>query len=510
VTSDNGTKRAAIYCRISRDKEGKEGAGLGVRRQEDDCRGLADRLGWEIAGKPYVDNDISAYSGKRRPAYIRLLEDIKAGAVDAVLVWHTDRLHRSPVELEAYIAAVEPRSVETRTVKAGLIDLATPTGRMIARTLGNIARFEVEHMIERQKAAKSQSRQMGQWQGGPRPFGYRKNPAVPGGIEQVPEEAAAIRDACTMLLNGSAATDRRAQSGISALAREWNARGLRTPAEATRGGGHHWYNSTIRRVLTRATNAALITHDEYDGRGRQVVATGNWEPIVSEDEWRAVKALLEDKGRKLTPGPEPRWLLTGSLRCAVCGGMRFSVSPSSGTRIPSRVYTCRPNLQGMQGGHVTRDAYRLNALVEAAIIGRLSQPDASVALVKPTVNMEELTAQRTALRARLDELGALFGGGQIDAQQMTAASAPLLGQIKETEDKLNSAYRSTALDGFATADDPAALWDSLPISRQRTVVRELIEHINVKPVRGIPRRKDWREAGYWWHIEDTVDIVWRP
>ena len=84
--------RAAIYCRISDDREG---GALGVKRQEDDCRALAERRGWPVA-EVFVDNDVSAYNGHVRPAYRRMLDAMKAGEVDAVVVWHLDRLHRHP------------------------------------------------------------------------------------------------------------------------------------------------------------------------------------------------------------------------------------------------------------------------------------------------------------------------------------------------------------------------------------------------------------------------------
>ncbi|HYZ02002.1 MAG TPA: recombinase family protein, partial [Candidatus Binatia bacterium] len=58
---------AGIYTRISMDRVG---GGLGVERQEQDCRELCGRRGWEVA-ETYRDNDISAYSGKKRPAYRR-------------------------------------------------------------------------------------------------------------------------------------------------------------------------------------------------------------------------------------------------------------------------------------------------------------------------------------------------------------------------------------------------------------------------------------------------------
>ncbi|MER5688882.1 hypothetical protein [Streptomyces sp. NPDC002205] len=42
MTNSKGKRRAAIYCRISQDRGG---AGLGVARQEEDCRALCARLG---------------------------------------------------------------------------------------------------------------------------------------------------------------------------------------------------------------------------------------------------------------------------------------------------------------------------------------------------------------------------------------------------------------------------------------------------------------------------------
>lgn len=58
--------------------------------------------GWAVA-QCFEDNDSSAYSGKPRPAYDRMLAAVEAGAVDAIVTWHNDRLHRSPKELEAFI-----------------------------------------------------------------------------------------------------------------------------------------------------------------------------------------------------------------------------------------------------------------------------------------------------------------------------------------------------------------------------------------------------------------------
>src|SRR5215218_9436478 len=152
---ETSRRRAAVYTRISQDRisQDRTGAGLGVERQETDCRAFAERLGWTIVAV-HSDNDVSAYSGKPRPGYRALLADLRAGVADAVVCWHIDRLHRSPTELEEYITVCEPRGVPTQTVKAGPLDLASASGRMVARQLGAVSRFESEHHSERARRAR--------------------------------------------------------------------------------------------------------------------------------------------------------------------------------------------------------------------------------------------------------------------------------------------------------------------------------------------------------------------
>jgi site-specific DNA recombinase len=141
----------------------REGAGLGVARQEEeDCRALAQRLEWTVA-QVYVDNDTSAYSGKPRPAWERLLADVRAGAVTAVIVWHVDRLTRSPRELEDVIDLADRHGLALATV-TGDVDLATPTGRMVARMLGAAARHESEHKAVRQRRQARQAAEAGRTQ----------------------------------------------------------------------------------------------------------------------------------------------------------------------------------------------------------------------------------------------------------------------------------------------------------------------------------------------------------
>src|SRR5215212_9688121 len=127
----HGVTNTAVYCRISQDRAGDE---LGVKRQRQDCEKLAKDRKWDVT-ETYTDDDRSAFSGKVRPAYEAMMADLAAGKLDAVVAWHPDRLHRSPVELERFIDVVNVAGAEVATVQAGEFDLGSAAGRMVARVV---------------------------------------------------------------------------------------------------------------------------------------------------------------------------------------------------------------------------------------------------------------------------------------------------------------------------------------------------------------------------------------
>ncbi len=123
---------AAIYTRISSDPSGQR---AGVERQRVDCEALCVARGWEVA-EVFEDNDVSAYGRMPRRAYERMLAAVDSGAIGAIGSWHSDRLHRSPKELEAFIDLVERSGVRMAVVAGGDYDLTTPDGRLSAPIVG--------------------------------------------------------------------------------------------------------------------------------------------------------------------------------------------------------------------------------------------------------------------------------------------------------------------------------------------------------------------------------------
>jgi site-specific DNA recombinase len=191
--------RAAIYCRISDDRRGMA---LGVERQREYCLALAARNGWRVTDT-FTDNDTSAYSGKPRPDYANLMAAVDAGAVDVIVAWDPDRLHRSPSELETFISSVERAGVAVHTVQAGEWDLSTANGCLHARMLAAVARHESEHKSERVRRAMEQNAQAGRSHGR-RAYGWTREYAPDGTVSEmiVPAEAAVIRRIADALLSG--------------------------------------------------------------------------------------------------------------------------------------------------------------------------------------------------------------------------------------------------------------------------------------------------------------------
>jgi DNA invertase Pin-like site-specific DNA recombinase len=474
-------RRGVIYARISKDS--KQGSGLGVGKQVEDCQALAERLGIDVVGVR-EDNDLTAFKGgsrsKPRRGYSDLLDDIRSGRADVVLAWHTDRLHRDMTELEDYITVCgEGRNgVPTNTVKGGDLDLSTSSGRMVARILGAVARQEVEHMIERIRSSKQRSRKAGAWSGGPRPFGYRPDgPSVKqggeGALAQVPAEAAALRDAYATVL----ALDPK--QGLTTIARDWNARGLRTPEGGSRGGGNPWRPHTVRARLLSPTSAGII---EYQG---EVIGPANWEPVVDVDTWRTARAILTDPKRRTTPGPASRHLLSGVLICGVCGGRLFRVVVDSRHRHGRRTmrtyqchalhYTPAADLpEGLKRMHLARDADRLEEFVEQIVVERLRRPDVVAALnTRPEVDIPALEKRRMAINAELQEIAE----ARFTVRQKATMSEPLLDELDQIDSLITEALRGDALPEFR-GKDPGEAWAGLKaagnVARMRAIVMMLL------------------------------------
>jgi DNA invertase Pin-like site-specific DNA recombinase len=446
----------AVYVCISQDTEGE---GLGVARQLAECRALAEGRGWAVIAEPYTDNDLSAYSGKPRPAYLRLLEDVRAGRVRRIVAWHPDRLHRSPLEFEGFLDLVQETGCQVETVRSGAVDLSTPSGRLNARVLGDFARYESEHKSDRVRAKLRQNAEAGKHHGGSRPYGWHDDR-----VKLDKQEAAYVRHAVAMLLGGNS---------MKAVVRALNEAGSRN----TLGGP--WQDVTLRNTLLRARNAGLRIHH---GQVLDSVV-GAWEPILERDTWDQVRLVLTDPSRRTNPGATGRThLLSGIARCGVCSGPLRAAKGKPYKGVAATIYRCFPT------GCVSRGQKQVDALVRALVCARLSRADAADLLRQDdeTADAADARAEVERLQGRLELAAADHDEDRITRAQFLATTARLRARLADAERRVPAPTRRLAvLDTLMTRDDVEAAWDVLDVSVRRQVVALLLD-IAVQPTRRGP------------------------
>lgn len=436
---------AGIYVRISQDRAGE---GLGVARQEKLCRQLADRLGWHVA-HVYRDNDSSAFSGKPRPAYLRMLDDAKSGHIGAILVLDTDRLTRHPRELEDVIDLADRAGIALANV-SGEIDLSTSQGRLIARITGAVARQESEHKSERIRRKQDELAQAGKWAGGPRRFGY-----TPDMSALVEPEALAIREGVRAVLD----LDR----SWTQVAREWNDLEVLSPR------GSEWRAPSVRRTLTAPHLAGLRAH-----RG-EVVGEAEWPPIISRADHARLSALVR-RGRPTLPA---RRLLTGFLVCGRCG----ATLTHSSTGARRRIYRCwkRPGHEGCGG--LSLSAEPAEAVVRQAVLQAFDTPGYLAALEAETSgDTSDVVAQLDDVDRRRAEAAQMFADGEIGRSEWMAVRDRLERLSADLNRQLETS-RPAVLLAHSGGSRLAASWDDPEVDDgwRRAVIGLVIERIVVAP-----------------------------
>lgn len=458
-------RKAVVYRRISDDREGRE---AGVDRQGEDCAALAAQRGMTVV-KVYTDDDIGAStrSRKRRPDYEQMIEDARAGRFDVILAYSSSRITRRPRENEDLLELAERHRIEFAYVRSPSFDLNTADGRHVARMLAANDAAESERTSERVQRAFRAIEAAGEWRGGPRPFGFDEN-----GVTMRAEEADLIRHAMADVIAGVS---------LSAIAHRWNTLGVVTPR------GLRFTVTAVRQVLARARNAGLI---ELKGT---VIGPAQWDAIVSEEEWRAVRAVFADPGRCHSPGPEPRWLGSRLYVCGPCGG----VMQVGRNRDKRRIYRCC-NVGDKTGRrHTLRVADPVDAVVEMLVVERLSRRDAVGLLPVPSgVDTSALRGERARIEILLTELDDDRDSGRITRARWLRRNGELSGRVERIDVELGAVEQVSPLAGLPLGDADAMgrVWfgtrpdrsDGLDLSRRRAVLRDLVT------VTIVGQRKGWR------------------
>ena len=349
-----GTRiRAGLYLRSSRDRAQRR---LAVYRQEEDCRQIAERLGWFVA-RVYIDNGVSAsrFATKARDEYGRLLDDIRAGRIDAVVVWMEDRSHRQVAELAEFVKTCQAAGIRRYAAVGAEYDLSDPDQVSMLSALARVSEIEVDRISTRLRRKVKELADNGQYHGGPKPYGYEGPIRDEHGVvinrarigkAIIDEEATVVREAARRILDGESL-----RSVVIGL----NRRGIPAPRGAL------WTRRTLKVILTHPRVAGLRQH-----RG-SVVGEAGWPPILDRDTWVRVRLVLlsPDRGRARSTGRS--YLLSGFIYCGKCGKRLAGMPYPNGTR----AYGCSVGTTRQGCGGVRRRAEPVERLVREAVFSHV-------------------------------------------------------------------------------------------------------------------------------------------
>ncbi|MEV7199402.1 recombinase family protein [Streptomyces griseoluteus] len=456
-----------IYVRISQDVTGDE---LGVQRQGERCRALAAQLGLKVR-HVWVDNDLSATKKNViRPDFEAMLQS----KPQAIVCWHTDRLIRVTRDLERVIEL----GVNVYAVEAGHLDLSTPAGRAVARTVTAWATYEGEQKAARQKLANQQAAQQGRpYTAGIRPFGYADDR-----MTIIADEAAAIVEGAQMILAGES---------LSAVARKWDEAKLQSPRSKVTGA-KGWTLRGVKQVLTSPRYAGMAT---YLG---EVMGKAQWPPILDPEVHYSVVAILNSperfSGGKRT-GRTPGTLLAGIGQCGY-DGCTDTVNGRGYRGV--LVYGCKDT-------HTRTPRSIADDRASKATLARLMFPDFLGQILESQNTQDgqsgaQLQSQAQELRQRLDGLAVAYAEGAISLSQMTAGSTALQKKLEEIESEMVSSAGIPPLDPVKGAAGLIEGWPSLPLPTRRAWV-DFCCIVTLNPAKGRHMSS--------MSVDDHVTIEWR-
>jgi site-specific DNA recombinase len=291
----------AIYVRVSTEEQVQEG--YSIRAQEQKLKDYARIKEWSIFNI-YADEGISGKNIIERPAINRMIEDVKSGKVNNVVVFKIDRLTRSVSDLVYLVNLFNEYDCTFNSLMES-IDTQTASGRMFIKIIGIFAEFERENIIERTRLGfERKAREGYSLCSHKKSYGYNR----PKGekIQTINEEEAEIvKEIFDMFICQSMA--------FTGIAKRLNIKNIKTKFNTS------WNNQNIKNVLTNCNYVGKVRYSLKDKK-RYFETEGKHEPIITEELFKQAQDIISKMPKiSKTKKPKDNNYFVGMLICEKCG-----------------------------------------------------------------------------------------------------------------------------------------------------------------------------------------------
>jgi site-specific DNA recombinase len=441
-------KRAVGVIRVSRvggrDKKNGGDSFRSPELQRDRIEEVCDVNGWKL-GSVHEEMDVSGGNTLAgRPGLLRAVEAVEAGRAHMLVVAYFDRLTRGHVRDEV-LDRVEAAGGEVWTADMGRTTNGTAAERFTGGVLERAAQYVKDSAAEKARAAQVERVAAGIWMSPGVPVGYVKG--ADRKLTPDPELAPVVREAFEMRADGARLEEVRALLA-----------------------GHD-----IER--TRAGVAQLLRNRVYLGELRfgSLHNPAAHPAIVDPTTFERAGGVTIPRGRQAKS--EHLLARLGVLHCASCGG-RMSVTTSN---YRYRAYRCgNPDCP--------RHAAVSAPLVEEFVTGHVKL---AVAGIKETAYAEHdlKAAERDVETTERRHAAACEVLDPTEPDEVDRLHV-LRDERDDARRRLEDRKQSLGVASLAVSVDD---WDDLTMAEQRSLIRAVVERVNVTPGRGSDRLDlEWR------------------
>lgn len=227
---DMRPKRVAAYCRVSTDREEQEHSFETQKAMYTEM--IMMKPSWQTAGI-YADEGITGTVAKKRPGFMKMIEDCRKGKIDMIVTKSVSRFSRNNLDCLMYVRELKQLGIPIIFEKEG-INTIQVSSELLLTLFGALSQAESESISMNVKLGIRQSLKNGNVRFSYKTFlGYRKG--ADGQPEIVPEQADIVRRIYNDFLAGATYLE--------------IAKRLTEEKVPTMGGGSRWFSERIKSIL---------------------------------------------------------------------------------------------------------------------------------------------------------------------------------------------------------------------------------------------------------------------
>lgn len=396
-----------LYPRVSTEDQSRFGHSLD--EQEDRLKKLCEFKDYEIY-KVYREEGVSA-KDTNRPKFKEMIQDMKDGKINKIIVYKLDRLTRSIQDLENICKMLEEYNCDLESV-AEEINTGNANGKFFIRMLTILAQLEIERTSERTKFGLIGAAKKGHISGQPA-LGYtKKDKSKKLVIDEL--EADVVKRIFSMYLEGSS---------VCHICETFNEENVLN---------RHWATTTVDKILSNKIYIGSIEHGKRDKKNTQIfedVVPAIIDKTTFECVQKRKEKNLKNYKRKRT------YIFMQKMLCPKCHKIMGGESSTSGTGDKHIYYKCNCCKKRISEKKIEKELMKfLNDMLDFfLIIDNSFKPSLNRDTKNEIIKYQKIESDLKAKKTRIKKA---FIDGMIEPTTLQSELKEIEREIEKTKNKI--------------------------------------------------------------------------